>query len=79
MSNRQIAYTLYLSDAAVKRHLANVCPKVVACSRGEAVKEVLARGWLTPKTSFRRGRALRAGEFGSIKSAFQNPRSSILS
>ncbi len=52
MSNRQIAYTLYLSEAKVKRHLANVCPKVGARSRGEAVREALARGWLTPEDVF---------------------------
>ena len=52
MSNRQIAYILYLSEATVKRHLANVYPKVGARSRGEAVREALARGWLTLEDVF---------------------------
>jgi DNA-binding CsgD family transcriptional regulator len=46
MSNRQIAYALYISESGVKRHLANVYPKLGARSRGEAVRQALVRGWL---------------------------------
>jgi ATP/maltotriose-dependent transcriptional regulator MalT len=52
MSNRQIAYALYVSEASVKRHLANVYPKLGARSRGEAVRQALVRGWLTLEDIF---------------------------
>src|SRR3712207_5442115 len=38
MSNRQIASSLHLSEATVKRHLANVYQKMGVSSRGEAVR-----------------------------------------
>jgi DNA-binding NarL/FixJ family response regulator len=38
---------LHLSDATVKRHLANVYPKMAVHSRGEASKEALLREWIT--------------------------------
>jgi len=53
MSNRQIAYALYVSEATVKHHLANAYPKLRARSRGEAVREALARGWLSLEDIFR--------------------------
>jgi DNA-binding NarL/FixJ family response regulator len=47
LSNYQIASSLRLSEATVKRHLANVYPKMGVGSRGEAAKEALAREWIT--------------------------------
>jgi DNA-binding NarL/FixJ family response regulator len=48
MSNLQIAISLYLSEATVKRHLANIYPKIGISSHGEAVRVVLSRGWIGP-------------------------------
>jgi DNA-binding CsgD family transcriptional regulator len=59
MNNRQIAYILYVSEATVKHHLANAYPKLSACSRGEAVREALARGWLSLEDIFREERSPR--------------------
>ena len=42
-----IASSLRLSEATVKRHLANVYPKMGVGSRGEAAKEALLREWIT--------------------------------
>jgi DNA-binding NarL/FixJ family response regulator len=47
LSNHQIASSLHLSEATVKRHLANVYPKMGVASRGEAAKEALLREWIT--------------------------------
>jgi DNA-binding NarL/FixJ family response regulator len=47
LSNGRIAYSLHLSEATVKRHLANVYPKMGVSSRGEAAREALAREWIT--------------------------------
>ena len=49
MSNQQIAVALYLSEATVKRHLANVYPKIGVSSRGEAVRIALSKGWISPR------------------------------
>ena len=49
MSNQQIAVSLHLSEATVKRHLANIYPKMGVSSRGEAVKTALSREWITPR------------------------------
>ena len=46
-SNRQIASKLHLSEATVKRHLANVYPKMGVASRGEAARRALAKNWIT--------------------------------
>jgi DNA-binding NarL/FixJ family response regulator len=46
-SNRQIATSLSISEATVKRHLANVYSKIGVGSRGEAVRKALTRGWIT--------------------------------
>ena len=47
LSNHQIASSLNLSEATVKRHLANIYPKMGVSSRGEAAREALMRGWIT--------------------------------
>jgi DNA-binding NarL/FixJ family response regulator len=38
---------LHLSEATVKRHLANIYPKMGVGSRGEASREALLREWIT--------------------------------
>jgi DNA-binding NarL/FixJ family response regulator len=47
LSNHQIASSLILSEATVKRHLANIYPKMGVASRGEAAREALLREWIT--------------------------------
>ena len=47
MSNRQIASHLSLAEATVKRHLANIYPKMSVGSRGEAVRMALEDEWFT--------------------------------
>jgi DNA-binding NarL/FixJ family response regulator len=47
LSNHQIASSLTLSEATVKRHLANIYPKIGVGSRGEASREALLREWIT--------------------------------
>jgi DNA-binding NarL/FixJ family response regulator len=47
LSNRQIASALTLSEATVKRHLANAFPKMGVTSRGEAVRHALFENWIT--------------------------------
>jgi DNA-binding NarL/FixJ family response regulator len=47
LSNEHIASSLHLAEATVKRHLANVYPKMGVGSRGEAAREALAREWIT--------------------------------
>ena len=47
LSNEHIASSLHISDATVKRHLANVYPKMGVHSRGEAMREALLRDWIT--------------------------------
>src|SRR3954454_891668 len=46
LSNHQIASSLNLSEATVKRHLANIYPKMGVGSRSEAVKKALSEEWL---------------------------------
>ena len=47
LSNDQIASSLHLAEATVKRHLANVYTKMGVHSRGEASREALMREWIT--------------------------------
>ena len=47
LSNLQIANMLTLSEATVKRHLANAYPKMGVNSRGEAVRRALLEEWIT--------------------------------
>jgi DNA-binding NarL/FixJ family response regulator len=47
LSNQQIATSLTLSEGTVKRHLANIYPKMGVGSRGEASREALMREWIT--------------------------------
>jgi two-component system nitrate/nitrite response regulator NarL len=45
-SNRQIANRLSISEATVRRHLANAYPKIGVNSRYEAVSKGLSEGWI---------------------------------
>ena len=47
VSNGRIADSLHLSEATVKRHLADVYQKMGVSSRGEAAREALLREWIT--------------------------------
>jgi DNA-binding NarL/FixJ family response regulator len=47
LSNCQIASSLMLSEGTVKRHLANLYPKMGVSSRGEAVRQALFEEWIT--------------------------------
>jgi DNA-binding NarL/FixJ family response regulator len=47
VSNRQIAHVLNLSEATVKRHLANLYPKIGVSSRTEAIRKALLEGWIS--------------------------------
>ncbi|CAA9448408.1 MAG: Two-component transcriptional response regulator, LuxR family [uncultured Rubrobacteraceae bacterium] len=47
LSNHQIASSLSVSGATVKRHLANAYPKMGVASRSEAVREALFKNWIT--------------------------------
>ena len=49
LSNRQIAASLTLSEATVKRHLANLYAKMKVGSRGEATRKALSEGWFTAR------------------------------
>ena len=47
MSNHQIAISLHLSEATIKRHLANIYPRIGVTSRGEAVRKALSKKWIS--------------------------------
>jgi DNA-binding NarL/FixJ family response regulator len=47
LSNARIASALFISEATVKRHLANVYEKMGVGSRGEAAREALLKDWIT--------------------------------
>ena len=45
-SNRQVATQLHISEATVKRHLANIYEKIGVTSRSDAVRTALAEQWI---------------------------------
>ena len=47
LSNQQIAASVHLAEATVKRHLANIYQKMGVSSRTEAAREALLRDWIT--------------------------------
>ena len=47
LPNGRIASSLHVSEATVKRHLANVYEKMGVHSRGEAAREALLKDWIT--------------------------------
>jgi DNA-binding NarL/FixJ family response regulator len=55
LSNRQIAHHLRLSEATVKRHLANLYPKMNVGSRSEATRKALEQGWISLREVARDG------------------------
>ncbi len=62
LSNARIASSLYLSEATVKRHLANVYEMMGVGSRGEASRVALLRDWITIEEI--RGSAPGGGQAG---------------
>ncbi len=49
LSNRQISHALRVAEATVKRHLANLYPKMGVGSRGEATSKALSEGWISAR------------------------------
>jgi DNA-binding NarL/FixJ family response regulator len=47
LSNARIASSLHLAESTVKRHLANIYPKMGVSSRGEAARKALQEEWIT--------------------------------
>jgi DNA-binding NarL/FixJ family response regulator len=47
LSNQQIAASVHLAEATIKRHLANIYQKMGVGSRSEAAREALLRDWIT--------------------------------
>jgi ATP/maltotriose-dependent transcriptional regulator MalT len=47
MSNHQIAVSLHLSEATIKRHLADIYPRIGVSFRGEAVRKALSKEWIS--------------------------------
>jgi DNA-binding NarL/FixJ family response regulator len=47
LSNRQVASSLHIAEATIKRHLANTYEKMGVGSRGEAARMALTEGWIT--------------------------------
>jgi DNA-binding NarL/FixJ family response regulator len=47
LSNREVAFSLGLSESTIKRHLANVYSRIGVHSRGEAVRKALYEEWIT--------------------------------
>jgi DNA-binding NarL/FixJ family response regulator len=62
LSNARIASALYLSEATVKRHLANVYEKMGVGSRAEAARVALLKDWITIEEI--RGSAPGGGQAG---------------
>jgi DNA-binding NarL/FixJ family response regulator len=46
LSNRQVSVQLHITEATVKRHLANIYEKIGVGSRNEAVRTALAQQWI---------------------------------
>jgi DNA-binding NarL/FixJ family response regulator len=55
LSNRRIGDVLHLSEATVKRHLANIYAKIKVNSRGEATRKALSEGWISSHDLTRTG------------------------
>ncbi|MDQ3303987.1 MAG: response regulator transcription factor [Actinomycetota bacterium] len=49
LSNRQVSRALRVAEATVKRHLANLYPKMGVASRGEATSKALSEGWISTR------------------------------
>lgn len=49
LSNRQAALRLHLSEATIKRHLANIYNKLNVASRGEDASRALSEGWISAR------------------------------
>ncbi len=47
LTNRQISNAIHISEATVKRHLANIYTKLDVSSRGETTRKALSEGWIT--------------------------------
>ncbi len=47
LNNQKIASQLHLSESTVKRHMANIFPKMEVHSRSEAVRKALEEEWIT--------------------------------
>jgi DNA-binding NarL/FixJ family response regulator len=45
-SNRQVATQLHISEATIKRHLANIYEKIGVTSRSDAVRTALNEQWI---------------------------------
>jgi DNA-binding NarL/FixJ family response regulator len=60
LSNRQIARVLHLAEATVKRHLANLYPKMGVSSRSEATKKALSEGYISTREVTRKEDKLKA-------------------
>lgn len=56
MSNRQIAYSLHLSESTIQRHLSNIYSRLRVGSRSEATRKALSEGWITPRDVIGRSR-----------------------
>jgi DNA-binding NarL/FixJ family response regulator len=61
LSNRQIASSLYIEEATVKRHLANAYPKMGVASRGRRSGKRSSRIGSPSATSLRRGKNTPTG------------------
>ena len=55
LSNRKISTVLHLSEATVKRHLANIYAKLQVASRSEATQRALSEGWISAYDLTQRG------------------------
>lgn len=72
LSNGQIARSLSVSEATVKRHLANAYPKMGVASSSQAVRKALFEHWITIEDFTRR----RSGRKKTAVGESRNPSSS---